>query len=626
MKLRPLTTVSASSITTFLLCPRKWYYRYVLGEKGPQTPAMLHGTAVHADIEAYYRRESADLTYPESIEAQSRGFMPGRSQVDPDLVEFKAADLGLEIDGLKLLGFIDLPYFRDDTGELAVIDWKTRSALHYAPDAVALLEDIQGRLYGHVGFKIADSLGIAQKSIQFQHVNMIRVDHKSGRHSPKSSTAKCTYLRSDLEDWIENDIVTIIREMKAVASQEHPRLVKQNMDGCFAYGPCEYRDPIASMRGRSCYDTPYQAVRVDDLTPEQGEKPMDLMKLRKLQKQEAAPTQAPKEEAPAPAAATEGTMTPLERAKADFLDNKPGFDLFEYGLGSEDKRAFVQFRMQQTQKAQIETAENPIPAVNPPDAAPDEEPVDLDDMKALGFDFETVTGVGPATAKNVVTMIREKNIGDLKELLAMDLSKTVAGVGPGTEAKIKDAIRAQKNWTPDDPSVKPDLHPDQELMLACLCKGYRKADQALIDKTIPQCSEKTLVEFEAWKEEQENPAGEMPTPEVPLEKKPDPVSTSTNAGGPSSISVLYIDCVPIDGTHFQSLNRLLEPAKEVVAKEEGLRYWCADKFGKGRKILVDVVLEDPSFLSGHVVARSEEEGMAQLLPEIQRFFDLVVQG
>ena len=77
-----------------------------------------------------------------------------------------------------------------------------------------------------------------------------------------------------------------------------------------------------------------------------------------------------------------------------------------------------------------------------------------------------------------------------------------------------------------------------------------------------------------------------------------------------------------------SLDDLLLPAKAKVCEEENIRYWSADKYGKGRKILLDVILEDPSFLGGadHVVARSEHEGMAVILPEIRQFFDVVIEA
>lgn len=43
---------SYSSLDTFNTCPRKFYHRYILKEKEPSSPALEHGNAVHAALEA----------------------------------------------------------------------------------------------------------------------------------------------------------------------------------------------------------------------------------------------------------------------------------------------------------------------------------------------------------------------------------------------------------------------------------------------------------------------------------------------------------------------------------------------------------------------------------------------
>ena len=99
LDLKEVTTISASSIQNFILCPRKWFLRYVVGDKKPPSDAMKHGTKVHTDIEEYYTRKKDDFDYPESVECKANGLMPSRDAVDPDSVEMNASDIGLTLGG-----------------------------------------------------------------------------------------------------------------------------------------------------------------------------------------------------------------------------------------------------------------------------------------------------------------------------------------------------------------------------------------------------------------------------------------------------------------------------------------------------------------------------------------------
>lgn len=47
--------LSYSSISTYLLCPRAWRYRYIERVKVPTAPALVFGSAVHTAIEDYIR-------------------------------------------------------------------------------------------------------------------------------------------------------------------------------------------------------------------------------------------------------------------------------------------------------------------------------------------------------------------------------------------------------------------------------------------------------------------------------------------------------------------------------------------------------------------------------------------
>ena len=50
-----LTHLSYSSISTWLMCPRSWRYRYVDKVPAPKSPALVFGSAFHDAVEAHVR-------------------------------------------------------------------------------------------------------------------------------------------------------------------------------------------------------------------------------------------------------------------------------------------------------------------------------------------------------------------------------------------------------------------------------------------------------------------------------------------------------------------------------------------------------------------------------------------
>lgn len=55
--------LSYSSISTYLLCPRAWAYRYVDRVTTPSSPSLVFGSAVHGAVERMIRCEHAGTTY-----------------------------------------------------------------------------------------------------------------------------------------------------------------------------------------------------------------------------------------------------------------------------------------------------------------------------------------------------------------------------------------------------------------------------------------------------------------------------------------------------------------------------------------------------------------------------------
>ena len=52
-----LDHLSYSSISTWLMCPRSWKYRYLDRVPVPTSPALMFGSAFHNTVEEYLRMD-----------------------------------------------------------------------------------------------------------------------------------------------------------------------------------------------------------------------------------------------------------------------------------------------------------------------------------------------------------------------------------------------------------------------------------------------------------------------------------------------------------------------------------------------------------------------------------------
>jgi hypothetical protein len=91
----PVDHLSASSLTTFMRCPRQWQDKYVHGNRGPSSEALLLGGFVHKMLEGTLKGEvpNAMETMDQTITDQG-----GLDNIDFNrLDEWKVYDLGLKM-------------------------------------------------------------------------------------------------------------------------------------------------------------------------------------------------------------------------------------------------------------------------------------------------------------------------------------------------------------------------------------------------------------------------------------------------------------------------------------------------------------------------------------------------
>jgi hypothetical protein len=239
--------VSATQIDAYRSCPRKWWFRSVRKHPEPKTDALIFGDQFSKAVEARLRgqaipkfNEVADATIERLLSAAS-SFYP-----EPLPGIFPERKIEFDLDGAaKMVGYIDL---LDLSGpEMHIRDHKTRAAARYAPSQTALTTDLQLTIYAHAIMReypdrVFGTVG---------HINYIK--------PPKGKEADLQYIRNEWEPdvflrSVPLDRPTVETTMRAVKSDvaAMSKLADTNIPveaipydqserACFQYNkPCAY--------------------------------------------------------------------------------------------------------------------------------------------------------------------------------------------------------------------------------------------------------------------------------------------------------------------------------------------------------------------------------------------------
>lgn len=115
-----MQTISFSQAMSFTTCPKRWAFRYVDKLEGIKSEALVYGSAVHTEIEAYLLDPKLDSEYGEYA-----------ADVIGTAATVAAATLSVEVevykdlDGLRVHGFVDAMMEYEEDGGKILIDWKT---------------------------------------------------------------------------------------------------------------------------------------------------------------------------------------------------------------------------------------------------------------------------------------------------------------------------------------------------------------------------------------------------------------------------------------------------------------------------------------------------------------------
>lgn len=220
--------VSASQLSNFKLCERKWFYESIMGIRSPSTPAQERGTAIHALIEDHYNTGAVieDKKVAAAVLALPKPGTPGVS------VE---TEIDAVLDGIHVKGFIDM---LDLSNPLHphVIDTKTMKTFRYALTSQEMAENSQVLKYA---FYVLTRLAPDATHFTLSH-NQIALDTNE---PPRlvSATVTADHVR---DRWAQMKS-TFEKMLNIRANVTNARDVTPNYNSCDAFGGCPHRERCA---------------------------------------------------------------------------------------------------------------------------------------------------------------------------------------------------------------------------------------------------------------------------------------------------------------------------------------------------------------------------------------------
>jgi hypothetical protein len=239
-----LRYTSVTGMALFEACPTKYYFRYVLGRPGDESPALDFGGAAHERLEKYQKGEPVVLGPCESQIVQFLPVPPGAA--DPGLVEQPLhAGAPLMLGSIPMVGWAD----RIQVGvmEAMCTDWKFKSNVAKwaaTPRALGNHRDQDGRQM------LAAAKWVTQNFPTVERVTVRHVTSQTGGIDAAGAplgpflakeTRGVPMSRAVIESrWAEvvAQFEQPLRDVVAAGDVSH---VAGNLKNCFKYGrPCPY--------------------------------------------------------------------------------------------------------------------------------------------------------------------------------------------------------------------------------------------------------------------------------------------------------------------------------------------------------------------------------------------------
>lgn len=368
MRLRPFMRTSASQISNFELCRRKWWFKSVLGLPEMKQSGAAFGTVFHGVVERYLKADDAGYLdgkpvnlYPPGWDRIYRQTWVGGKRVDTEDIEAimtareqlmirELIDIGIETgvlarkprrliehgvtlpvtDSVQLIGAIDV-FVPNDYIE----DHKTTKKWRYAKSSKALAEDRQVLIYAKAAIeKARQERGAIPDQIFVRHNQYCREPENAIRVRKVEATVTRAAVESN---W--RQVVEITEDMRKTALVVSPSDVPDpEPNACRAFGGCPFINICGKTESVEAYVTRVDRLNGDvrerlaaeqqkpSASEEQDDMGLNFTKL--TQKAPPAATGNPQVNPPAVAAAPPPPATPAPAALPAAVPAAKGSGLF----------------------------------------------------------------------------------------------------------------------------------------------------------------------------------------------------------------------------------------------------------------------------------------------------------
>jgi len=257
---------SASQVSSFRLCARKWYFKNVMHLPEPESKALEDGKRYAEECEVYMRTGSTGglsaTTRPvAALVAEDRFPKPRHINT---LVEYPIGEdtrpltapgehsTILDVDGTPGVGFMDVCHLKEDRP--VVWDFKSTKSKRYVRTQDELRVDVQMSLYAKATTILHQRrYGTLPQLVGVGHVALLKAPE-----SPEAVVVGPAWMTLEDIDAQWEGIKTSVRSMKEVAQIQTPDRVTATWTACKAFGGCPHADKCNAMR--SMTDTSTQGT------------------------------------------------------------------------------------------------------------------------------------------------------------------------------------------------------------------------------------------------------------------------------------------------------------------------------------------------------------------------------
>jgi hypothetical protein len=292
---------SASQVSTFELCPRKWAWLKLDGLEDRGNKFSSFGKITHAHLEGWFDLGVLPPSTPEG--AVARAILTHLPPPQTPGIEVEK-EIRIKLGGVPFLGYIDLRILDRDPRPF-VSDHKTTSDLRWAKSPDELVDDVAATLYAYDTMITAD---VDEVDLQWTY--------GTSRGVVKTLPVCRTVTFDEIRPRIDKTDATA-QTMREIFDAKPPAIeVPYDAGGCEAFGGCPFRD--------NCNLSPQERIRSIMTQGEaQGEAHSSFLdKLKRARSAQPQPHPAPVEAAPAqpqphpapaaPVPTAAGTVNPPE--------------------------------------------------------------------------------------------------------------------------------------------------------------------------------------------------------------------------------------------------------------------------------------------------------------------------